>query len=85
MKITNKTASIIGTVVFMRSEETDCKCCDGKHIFSTGIKFDEIKPSKIFTGLKIENIQDFISEALQLLPNIEGKKVKLELTILKEQ
>jgi len=89
-----KKMSIEGKVVFLWSAVDTtrpwCACCgDPKkphaHNFNRHIAFDG-KPSKVFAGGHplIQSVADFEQEFLHLVPNLEGKKVKVTIAVIEE-
>jgi len=88
MEVTDKKASITGKVVFLRGKEEPpyCVCCGDpntphKHVFGHRIELDE-HPKCTAIGLRIESVYDFINETMHIIPNIEGKGVRVSVEVL---
>ena len=71
-------AQIDGVLRTMRSERSDCSCCDGPHIFAFGVEIEK-GPSKVYPGLAVESISDWIHEQLSPWRDRDGMKVRVSL------
>jgi len=82
--------SIEGKVVFMRSKDHEkpyCICCGDpntphEHIFNRHIELP-MQKSKVFAGgLPVRHLVDFEQEVLHLIPDIEGKNVRITIEVI---
>ena len=83
IRLTDTSMSVVGKVVFMRSDDGDrpCVCCKGNHIFNVHIDFDS-QPSPVWDKSFIERFEDIQFEALHHIPNIEGKFVRVTVEVI---
>jgi hypothetical protein len=69
---------IEGVIKFSRStgpRAKECTCCEGRHVFGISINVKRRK-NRVFAGLHIENVDDWLDEQLSLHKDeIENKKV----------
>lgn len=76
-QLTERSASVIGTVRFHKSDSDDCVCCEGKHIYGASIEIPQGRLRLRYPGLYYERIEEFIHDALFDLPDLEGKRVRV--------
>ncbi len=72
-----------GIIKFQRSEQDnggDCVCCEGAHVFSRYIEFEE-QPTRHYQGLSIKNIDDWFSEMLSDDDGFENADIEINVKI----
>lgn len=79
MKTSKIRKEIEGTVFLMKSDNDDCACCDGVHVYCQGIKLDDFKSnSPKHFGKGVQVWLDSMFDYKQL----EGKKIQITATVL---
>ncbi|MCI0354680.1 MAG: hypothetical protein L0099_06540 [Acidobacteria bacterium] len=68
------TYSITGTVVLQKSENSQCRCCDGPHIFS---QYLELEPyESAFPAHVRRDVDQWLHTVLHF-KNLEGKAIEI--------
>lgn len=74
----NKKVTSEGVVVFQKSEDSSCICCEGAHVFSKRVDFED--HTNFYgepTSSSDELLQKFIS-----YKNLEGKRIRVTIEVL---
>ena len=77
-----KTVSTVATVKILRSDENDCICCEGNHVFSQSLSFDELLP-RGERSMNKPGFYDFYSRNFDL-KRLDGRKIRVTLELLDE-